>query len=161
MDAAVERMAQCPRAYGALRPVYRPVLGVLEVADDRDGRNRARGIAQAGRGAAVDAEWLRTLILQSPQAVARMAPDRADAYVHALTHAKERLRHATRRVDRLRDERQRVSPHYSVSRELAQVAGTLAPRELQEVALWLRAPQAALVIKAREAAREIALGVER
>jgi len=162
IDAAVEHLAEHPRAYGTLRPVYRPMLfGVLEVQDDRDGHARAPGIAAAGRHAAVEVALLREVIRESPAGGSRIAADRADAYVHAVTHATERLRHATRRADRLHSERQRVSPHYSVSRELAHVVGSLGPREVQQATLWLTAPQNALLIKAREAAREVALGMER
>jgi hypothetical protein len=161
VDAAVQHLAEHPAAYGALRPVYRPVLGVFQVADDRDGLARAVRVASAGRGAAVDAEWLRTLILASPEGTRPVEADRSDAYVSALTHAKERLRHSTRRSEWLRDQRQGVSPHYMVSRELVKLAAGLGPREVQLAALCLTAPQAALLAKARQAARDVALGVER
>jgi hypothetical protein len=131
------------------------------MSDDRDGRMRAPSIAHAGRSAAEDAVHLRTLILASPASRGRAHAKEADAYVHAVTHARDQARLAHVRSHALQEQRQRLVRHWDVGRDLTELARSVGPREYQEVMRWLTAPQQALWIKAREAVREIALGVER
>jgi hypothetical protein len=142
--------------------MYRPVArGLFRVQDDRDGRLRAPSIAQAGRSAAEHAAGLRSLILDSPAGRRKAHPKEADAYVHAVTHTRDQARAAHARAQALSEQRQRLVRHWDVRRDLAALARSVGPREYQEVLRWLTAPQQALWIKAREAVRQIALGVER
>lgn len=152
-------LEQHPRAYGELRPAYRSAaLGLVRLPYDRDGHERAREAAHLGRAAAQDTARLRMLLGQSQ---GRTETGQLDAYVHALTHARTRLRHAQRRRDRLHQERANAGFGVSARYEFVRAAGGLAPQEVREIGRWLTAPQQALFLKAREAAREIALGQER
>jgi hypothetical protein len=157
-DAAARDLAERPRAYGSLRQHERSVLGVLRVAEDRRGHARAVEAAHAARQAVLAAEQLRARVLRMPPGMARPAEQQVDAYVHALSHARTRLRHAEQRLSRLRGRRGVYPTTTTMLRELRAAAMALTPPEVQRAVQWLTAPQAALVHTAREVARNIALG---
>ena len=85
---------------------------------------------------------------------------RTNAYVHAVSRARARLRHAQRRVSKLEREQRAYPGSPILTRELKAAARPLLPSELRRALLWLPAPQAALLRTARET-RHIALGAER
>jgi hypothetical protein len=78
-----------------------------------------------------------------------------------VTHTRHEARFAHTRAHALHEQRQQLVRHWDVKRDLTELARSVGPREYQEVMRWLTAPQQTLWIKAREAVRQIALGVER
>jgi hypothetical protein len=156
METAVHQLRTMPRAYGALRPAHRTVLGVVPVPDDRRGLTRATHTATAGHDMGRTAADLRARLANTPPGMRRAY--RTDAFARAISDGHLRERNAARRLARLHERRQGHPDASRLSRELAALVRAFAPRDVARLTLWLTAPQLALVSEARRAVRHIALG---
>jgi hypothetical protein len=157
-EAAVRDLRERPRAYGPLRHQVRTVLGIVRVPNDQRGEARAVQTASAGRDAVKAAEQLRARIMRMPPGMPQPHEGRTDAFVHAVSHARTRLRYARQRVTNLQRDRRTYPGGPILARELEAATRGLLPSDLRRALLWLTAPQAALLRTAREALRHIALG---
>jgi hypothetical protein len=138
-----------------LRRHERRVLGVFVVPDDRERQARVGAAVAAGRDASDAGESLRKRIQNAPPRLAKPDAARADAYVRAVTHGRDRARHAGNRADGLRGQRDRFAARPALSLELTNVARSLLPAQAQRALLWLTAPQAALLQEAQNLARAV------
>jgi hypothetical protein len=154
-----------PERFGSLRSVERPwALGLLVTHDDAAARAAAPGAAFQARELAEAKQALARLAREDRQrAGPGPLPSRSDMESLAEVVRTRAAEVVTRTLERLRQLQHEITRGPSlaeIERTIRRLRRALEPSELTQLRRLLTTPQAAIVFRARDAAKEVLLGRE-